>query len=370
MNTIQRLLLAPLALALAFATALAAPLGVSLTSDDAPAGAQQPSALERGYRTGYSDGYQAGWRDQIEHAARDYRGKGDYKSANRVYNTAYGSLEDYRDGYQQGYEIGYSAGYEQRGFDSTAPGSLTRRGVQDVANSGVSNNSNSGARSSSSSSPAYDPNSSDSSSRHSTSDPRDVSDSTSRGSALPPADLSGTINIPRDTDLHVELQTRLTTDVSQPGDRFDARVVGPAQFVGAVVSGRVSRVRRPGKVKGSAELQLNIEQIRLPDGRYANLNAQVTEVVRRTGTGVGDVDPEGGVRGSGQTKDDVTKVGAGAGIGAVIGAIAGGGKGAAIGAVIGAGVGTAGVLTSRGSDIKLEPGTELVLRTSTDTRIQ
>ena len=92
--------------------------------------------------------------------------------------------------------------------------------------------------------------------------------------------------------------------------------------------------------------------------------------MRRTGTGVDDVDPEGGVRGGSSTKDDVTKVGAGAGIGAIIGAIAGGGRGAAIGAVIGAGVGTAGVVTSRGGDIRLEPGTELVIRTSTETRMQ
>ncbi|PYS93828.1 MAG: hypothetical protein DMF64_03425 [Acidobacteria bacterium] len=358
MNTAQRLTLAPLALALAFVIATAAPFGnFSLTNDDAPATtAQQPAALERGYRTGYSDGYQAGWRDQVEHAARDYRSKSDYQHADRVYNTAYGSLEDYRDGYQQGFEIGYSAGFEQRGFDSAAPASLTRRGVQHVAAS--DSNDRHGA--------------SDSTDRRSTSDASDsrsASDSTNRSGGAT-ADLSGTIDIPRDTDLRVELQTRLSTDVSQHGDRFDARVVGPAQLVGAIVSGRVSRVRRPGKVKGTAELQLDIEQIRLPDGRFANLNAQVVEVSRRTNTGVGDVDPEGGVRGGDKTKDDVTKVGAGAGIGAVIGAIAGGGRGAAIGAVIGAGVGTAGVLTSRGSDIRLEPGTELVLRTSTDTRIQ
>jgi len=350
--TPRRFLAATCALALLL---IAFPISnISAASDDTPAAAQQPTALERGYRTGYSDGYQAGWRDQVEHAARDYRGKEDYKSADRVYNTAYGSREDYRDGYQQGFEIGYNAGFEQRGFDSTAPGSLTRRGVQSAGASDANDRRGT----------------SDASDSRSTGSVSGASDSTSRQGSAPPADLSGTINIPRDTDLHVELQTRLTTDVSQPGDRFDARVTGPAQFVGAIVSGRVARVRRPGKVKGTAELQLEIEQIRLPDGRYANINAQVTEVVRRTGTGVGNVDPEGGVRGNGQTKDDVTKVGAGAGIGAVIGAIAGGGRGAAIGAVIGAGVGTAGVLTSHGSDIRLEPGTELVLRTSTDTRIQ
>ncbi len=331
-------------------------LAVALSLPLVPAVAQQPNALERGYRTGYSDGYQAGWRDQLERAPRDYQGKEEYRRADRAYNDAFGARTDYRDGYQQGYESGYNAGYERQGFDSTVPQGLARRGVRDDNNA--------------------DPRAaSDSTDRRSPSDAtdtRNVSDSADRtgGSAPPTADFHGSIVIPQDTNLRVELLTRLSTDVSQRGDRFDARIIEPAEFAGATVTGRVARVQRAGRVKGSSQLQLDIEQVRLPDGRFTNLHAQVIEVVRRTGTGVGDVDPEGGVRGDDRTKDEVTKVGAGAGIGAVIGAIAGGAKGAAIGAVIGAGVGTAGVVTARGSDIRLEPGTELLLRTSTETRIQ
>jgi hypothetical protein len=353
MKIAQRFSLVPLVLAFALLNTTAAPRFVAPDSAT-PAVVQQPNTLERGYRTGYSDGYQSGWRDQLGRAARDYRGKDEYQRADRAYNDAYGPAADYRDGYQQGYEIGYNAGYERQGFDSTVPPNLARRGVRD---------NNTDTR------PA-----SDSTDRRGTSDAadtRNTSDSNDRGAgATPTADLHGSIFIPQDTNLRVELLTRLSTDVSQRGDRFDARVIEPAQFAGATVSGRVERVKRAGKVKGSSELQLNIEQMRLPDGRFTNLHAQVVEVVRRTGTGVGDVDPEGGVRGDDHTKDDVTKVGAGAGIGAVIGAIAGGAKGAAIGAIIGGGVGAAGVVTSRGGDIRLEPGTELLLRTSTETRIQ
>ena len=79
------------------------------------------------------------------------------------------------------------------------------------------------------------------------------------------------------------------------------------------------------------------------------------------------VDSEGGVKGKDSTKDDAAKVGAASGIGAIIGAIAGGGKGAAIGAIIGGGAGTAGVMTQRGKDIRLEQGQHLKIRTSTDT---
>jgi hypothetical protein len=160
----------------------------------------------------------------------------------------------------------------------------------------------------------------------------------------------------------VELQSRLSTDVSQKGDRFEARVLEPQEFAGAVVAGRLRDVQRAGKAKGRALLQLDFDQIRMPNGDWQDFSAQVTEVISTGEDTVGEVDPEGGVRGKSTTKDDVTKVGAAAGVGAIIGAIAGGGKGAAIGAVIGGSAGGAGVMTQRGKDIRLEPGQQLRIR--------
>src|SRR4051812_23869979 len=64
-------------------------------------------ALQRGYRTGYSDGYMAGYRDTIDSMARSYGRHEEYKKANRTYTKEYGSVEDFRDGYQQGFEGGY-----------------------------------------------------------------------------------------------------------------------------------------------------------------------------------------------------------------------------------------------------------------------
>ncbi len=59
---------------------------------NAPATPEQQSmgALQRGYRTGYSDGYQAGWRDVVERAANDYRGKEDYRRGDRAHAAGYG----------------------------------------------------------------------------------------------------------------------------------------------------------------------------------------------------------------------------------------------------------------------------------------
>jgi hypothetical protein len=117
---------------------------------------------------------------------------------------------------------------------------------------------------------------------------------------------------------------------------------------------------------------LAFETIRTVDNRTSSMSALVIEVVD-TGQAddeAGSVDSEGGVKGKDSTKDDISKVGASTGIGAIIGAIAGGGKGAAIGAAIGGSLGTAGVLSSRGKDLRLARGQQLRIRAATETRIQ
>jgi hypothetical protein len=349
MNTRRRFSV-NLALILSFA-AFAVAFERAPAAHAAAQGQQQYGALERGYRTGYSDGYQSGWGDQLKSASADYRGKPDYNSADRAYIAAYGSLEEYRDGYQQGYEVGYEAGYNHRGFDSEIPaGGITRRGAAPRAQA-EGNGEGRGGR------PAD-------AGEESSSQPRGNEPSRSVGGP----NVGGASVVPSNTVLTVELMNRLSTDVSQAGDRFEAQVVEPQEFAGAVVSGRLASVQRPGKAKGRALLQLDFDQIRLPGGEPQAFSAQVIELVSAEESGALEVDPEGGVRGKSTTKDDVAKVGASTGVGAIIGAIAGGGKGAAIGAIIGGGASTAGVMTQRGKDIRLERGQQLRIRTSSRGR--
>lgn len=311
---------------------------------------QGSTALERGYRTGYSDGYQSGFSDQAAHVARDYASKEDYKKADRAYVDAWGPIEDYRDGYQQGFEVGYGAGFEKQAFNSSLPSGFKRRGA-------VSSNNDASAPVDSA--PATDSNSAPVSNQNATMD-----NTTTTVAA-------GSLSIPRDTVFLVELESSLSTDISQRGDRFQARVIEPREYAGAIIDGHVANVQRAGKLKGTALLQLSFEQLRMPDNRTTNLHAEVTEVLRDAGSsGVGEVDREGGVKGTDSTKDDISKVGAATGIGAIIGAIAGGGKGAAIGAAIGGSVGTAGVLSSRGKDVRLARGQQMKIRTTTDTSLQ
>ena len=183
-----------------------------------------------------------------------------------------------------------------------------------------------------------------------------VSDSTPRGPSGVGNNVGGPSPVSSNAELLVQLQNRLSTDVSQRGDRFTAQVVEPQGLAGAIVGGRLADVRRPGKANGRALLQLDFDQIQMAGASdWQFFSAQVIEVLPSGDTNVGDVDPEGGVRGRSSTKDDVAKVGAGAGIGAIIGGIAGGGKGAAIGAIIGGGASTAGVMTQRGCRLPATP---------------
>src|ERR1043166_1499215 len=125
----------PLVVALSFV--LTGFVSIPVSNAHFAVGQTQSTALERGYRTGYSDGYSAGIKDSGDHAARDYKTKEEYQRADRSFNDVWGPIEDYRDGYQQGFELGYSAGYDHQQFDSTIPSSLRRRQSGSSADAGV-----------------------------------------------------------------------------------------------------------------------------------------------------------------------------------------------------------------------------------------
>ena len=314
----------------------------------------QATALERGYRTGYSDGFSAGSRDIADNAARDFRSNEDYQRGNRSFNEAWGTIEDYRDGYQQGFETGYNAGYDHRPFESSIPAGLSRRGTTDSAPANPANVPDN---------PPDNP--------QANSAPNNPGTSGQTVNSQTSGAMNGPFSIPRDAILLVELESGISTDASQRGDRFQARVIEPREFAGAIVDGRVTRVKRAGKVKGRSELQLEFEAIHLPDGRTTALKADVVELIDMGNRdGAGTVDSEGGVKGRSSTKDDISRVGASTGIGAIIGAVVGGGKGAAIGAAIGGGIGAGTIFTKRGQDVHLDRGQQTKIRTATETRVE
>src|SRR5258705_1500448 len=255
---------------------------------------QGSTALERGYRTGYSDGYTSGFRDGGDKAPRDYQGKDEYQRADRSYNNVWGPIEDYRDGYRQGFESGYGAGYDRREFDSSLPSGLRRQQQQQNA-------------------PPTSDTSTPPNSDTSTTPNNDRAPVNPDSGTAPTPSVNASLAIPRNTILTLELVTPLSTDATQRDDRFQARVTQPAEYAGLIVEGRVGQVKRPGKVKGVAELQLSFEQIRSSDNRTAGLHAELLEVLSADGSEIA-VDPEGGVKGRDSTKNDFTKVGAASGM--------------------------------------------------------
>jgi hypothetical protein len=161
------------------------------------------------------------------------------------------------------------------------------------------------------------------------------------------------ITLPAGTVLPLELKSTVASDTSKVEDQvhailrrsvtIDGVQVLPA---GTAVLGHVTSAQRSAKVKGRASVAFRFNQIDLPGagGREPISTGTVSRLAPAT------------------KKKDATKIGVGAGAGAVIGGIVGGGSGAAKGAAIGGGAGTAVVLSTRGQEVRLAPGTPVSAR--------
>lgn len=324
----------------------------------ASAQAQDPLfALQRGYRTGYSDGYMAGYRDTIDSVAKNYSRHTEYGKADRAYSKEYGTIEDYKDGYKQGFEAGYDTGYERRSFEASLPKDLNRKGVL-VGERMVAGTTTDGNKASTQSeSVVTEQNSSD---LQSASNPVSSFQNNS----------NTTIIIPRDTELVLELQSNLNTESTREGEKFTARITAPSEIAGATIEGRVSKVTKPGRLKRHSELVLSFDRIILNDNRWSNFSAQLTEVLAVKGDNVKKVDSEGTAIGQSSLKKDAIKVGGATGAGALIGGLAGGPVGVAIGAGVGAAFGVGAVVINRGKHIKLSQNQQLRIRTAYETQIR
>ena len=324
-------------------------------------------ALQRGYRTGYSDGYMAGYRDIIDNLAKDYTRHTDYTKADRAYNKDLGALEDYRDGYQQGFEAGYDTGFEKRSFDAAVPESIARRGVKDAAANTAAAEPAAAPQSDSAAAPQADAAVDNTAADQYGAEPEKKS-LMELISFKPESDAI--IIIPKDVEIIVELVDELSTETNKAGDKFFARVVSPVEIQGAIIEGRVSKVDRPGRIKKRSEMLLAFDRIVLSENRWANFNAVMIEVLPAKGDNVRRVDNEGTAVGKSTVKGDAIRVGGATGAGAAIGAVAGGPVGAAVGAGVGAAFGVGAVIIERGRHIKLQPNQQLRIRSSYETQIR
>jgi hypothetical protein len=181
--------------------------------------------------------------------------------------------------------------------------------------------------------------------------------------AAPPVD-PGKITIPSGTKIPLALKQAISTRNAQEGDPVycettfpfvvDDRIVIPA---GTYVQGKISRVQRPGRIKGRAELLMHFTSMIYPSGYTVMLPGALDKLPGADKTS--NKGPEGTVRQDSDKAKDIGTVASTASTGAVIGGLSAGGKGAGIGAAAGGLTGLAIAMISRGSDVKLEPGTSI-----------
>jgi type IV secretion system protein VirB10 len=134
----------------------------------------------------------------------------------------------------------------------------------------------------------------------------------------------------------------------------DDHIVIPA---GTYVQGKISRIQRAGRVKGRAELLMHFTSMIYPSGYTVMLPGSLENVPGAEKTTVKD--SEGTIRQDSEKGKDIGTVAGTASTGAVIGGLSAGGKGAGIGAAAGGLAGLAIAMLTRGSDVRLEPGTSI-----------
>jgi hypothetical protein len=170
------------------------------------------------------------------------------------------------------------------------------------------------------------------------------------------------VTIPRGTELKIRLENEINTKEANDGDTFTATVLTPARYAEATIEGHIAKINKSGKLKGKTELSLSFDRIKLQNGGSRPMAAQVVRVYGEDSAK--EVDEEGNVRSGSKGKTTAIRTGGGAAVGAIVGAIAGGGKGAAIGAAIGAGAGAGSTYIQGSNKIKLDAGTEILIRTT------
>src|SRR6266536_5354932 len=188
-------------------------------------------------------------------------------------------------------------------------------------------------------------------------------------SAQDPAPSAPEFTIAEGTKVPLSLINSVSTKHSAEGDRVYLETVFPVLVngrivvpVGSWVTGTVTQIRKPGRVKGRGELYVRFDSLTLPNGVTRDFHGRIGSM---DGNAKDELDrTEGKVKSEGNKGGDARSVGEAAAAGASVGVIAGGaaghyGMGAGIGAAAGAAAGMVGVLLSRGPDAVLARGSTL-----------
>jgi hypothetical protein len=177
-----------------------------------------------------------------------------------------------------------------------------------------------------------------------------------RPASRPTADdiTSETRVLPSGTEISVQTDETIDGSTAADGQTFAADVTqavrdekgGVVIPAGAKAQVIIKSLTQAGKIKGQADLVLDLASVSIDGRQYALSTADLEEKGRA---------------GLGKNKRTAEFVGGGAAIGGVVGALLGGGKGAAIGAGVGAGGGTAAQALTKGN-IRVEAETILTFK--------
>ena len=175
------------------------------------------------------------------------------------------------------------------------------------------------------------------------------------------------ITVPAGTQIPLKLAQGISTKSAKVGDAVYAETVFPVAEndhilipAGTYVQGRISEIKRPGRVKGRAEFLMHFTTMIFHSGYTVMLPGAVENVPGADQQRIKG--PEGTIQQEGTKGKDAGTVAKTAGVGASVGSIAGRSiKGAGIGGAAGAAAGLAAVMLSRGPDINLPPGTSVLI---------
>lgn len=293
---------------------------------------QAVDTYREGYDAGYADGLDAGRQDARSGRAFDFANKRFYQMAERGFKPDVHERDVYVVAYRRGFEDGYGKGY---GLDETPAVPAVSSAVVPVR--------------------AAD-------------EPRPAA--ILRDRPTPSED----VEVPAGIQIKARLLSTLSTQYNGRGDPFRAEVaedvrVGREMVIprGTRLSGSVTHVKRAGRIKGRAEMNLRFDRLEFPGGVSVPLEATVVSIEERAREEVKD--GEGTLQGPGGKAEDARKVGVSTGLGVLIGILTGGKRGAKVGAIGGALGGVAGVLITRGEDIYLYPDTEFVIKLDEKIRV-
>jgi hypothetical protein len=174
--------------------------------------------------------------------------------------------------------------------------------------------------------------------------------------------------VPADTAIPLALKNAVSSRTAFVGQAVYCETIYPITVgnrivvpVGSYVKGAVTQVKRPGRVKGKAQLGIRFDSLTLPNGTTRPLRATLSSYAGNGNQGFRR--EEAKIEGESSKGEDAGKIASTATEGTIIGGLSSrSGKGAGIGALSG-GVGALiWVLATRGKEILLPPGTNLELQ--------